>query len=138
MPAPPKPPQPPQPPPNPKPTSVLEPWPSSIACCSLVRTLVMVRTTSAVLEETLMLEAMAPNPPGRRPPNRGEQPECNTTPLSRASGDSRPSGPHQLFWGSWTASAPSLWVQVGISACFSAVFWSTDAAKAGAGAVTGR
>ena len=56
MPAPPKPPQPPQPPPKPRPTSVLEPWPSSIACCSLVRTLVMVSTTSAVLEEILMLE----------------------------------------------------------------------------------
>src|ERR1700761_1358542 len=64
---------------------------------------------------------------------RVKQPDFITKTLSSASGDSRPSGCHQLFWGSWTASAPSLWEQLGISACFSAVFWSTDAAKTGAG-----
>src|ERR1700743_1451895 len=64
---------------------------------------------------------------------RVKQPDFITKTLSSASGDSRPSGCHQLFWGSWTASAPSLWVQLGISDCLWGLFSSHDAAETGAG-----
>src|ERR1700749_4224323 len=64
---------------------------------------------------------------------RVKQPDFITNTLSRASGDSRPSGTHHLFSGSWIASEPILGGQVGISACFCAVLSSTDAAKAGGG-----
>src|SRR5215475_14891138 len=60
-----------------------------------------------------------------------KQPDFITKTVSRASGDSSPSGTHHLSCGSWIASAPSLRGQLGISACFWAVLSSMEAAETG-------